>query len=405
MLRGSRPGERRGGRKRETPNRRTVLTERILSIGSDNPTASGRSLLFKLVKDQKLPADTRMAVAPKCFPAKRTQSGRTRRPRLSAGIRSTVEQGTGAKVGSTEASKGPPTATSVPSIQDWNPQVIDALFGIVQDVAADFKARRKAALKIAEFLLPKVGKKAKVVSDECGFTVNPNLAREYRDIRRELRSLERGQSRKIPAVAQKIQKLTAHADAILRRLQVPCPSQYRVELATQDFCRLSEFTQLRENKIALTEAQDFEEAHLKARFDAFAYNPEQIARRRRKALQDAERLFIKNQFFGEFYAAPLSRKDERDLELLRWLYPEPSQMSQLELEEFEVLGSHPFQSELPAADGNLYPSDSKLRPASAAEDLLVETEDGYAADSSPTQNPVYGEQPWQWPNVTLANGS
>jgi hypothetical protein len=116
------------------------------------------------------------------------------------------------------ASKGPQSAASVPATQDWNPQVLDALFGIVQDLTADFKARRKAALKIAEFLLPKVGKKAKVVSDECGFTVNPNLARKYRDIRRELRSLERGQSRKIPAVAQKIQKLTAHADAILRRL-------------------------------------------------------------------------------------------------------------------------------------------------------------------------------------------
>jgi hypothetical protein len=389
MLRGSRPGERRGGRKLDTPNRRTVLTDRILSIGSDHPTASRHSLLLKLVKDQKLPADTRMAVAPKCFPAKRTQSGGTRRPRVSVGILSSVGQGTGAKVGSVGASKGPQSAASVPATQDWNPQVLDALFGIVQDLTADFKARRKAALKIAEFLLPKVGKKAKVVSDECGFTVNPNLARKYRDIRRELRSLERGQSRKIPAVAQKIQKLTAHADAILRRLQVPCPSQYRVELAKQDFCRLSEFTQLRENKIALTEAQDFEEAHLKARFDAFAYNPEQTARRRRKALQDVERLFEKNQFFGEFYSPPLSREDKRDLELLRWLYPEPSRMSELELDEFEVLGSHPFQSELPAADGNLYPLDSILRPASADDDPLIKTGRGRAPDSSPIQNSAY----------------
>ena len=33
MLRGSRPGERRGGRKRDTPNRRTILMDRVLSIG------------------------------------------------------------------------------------------------------------------------------------------------------------------------------------------------------------------------------------------------------------------------------------------------------------------------------------------------------------------------------------
>lgn len=63
MLRGSEPGERRGGRKRGTPNRRTILRNRILSIGLDHPAASQRALLLKLVKDQKLPADTRMAIA------------------------------------------------------------------------------------------------------------------------------------------------------------------------------------------------------------------------------------------------------------------------------------------------------------------------------------------------------
>ena len=92
MLRGSRPGERRGGRKRDTPNRRTVLTDRILSLGSDHSHASRRALLLKLVKDQKLPADTRMAVAPKCFPAKRTQSCRTGRPRILADIQATMQQ-------------------------------------------------------------------------------------------------------------------------------------------------------------------------------------------------------------------------------------------------------------------------------------------------------------------------
>jgi len=63
MLRGSKRGERRGGRKRHTPNRRTILTDRILALGLDHPAASQRALLLMLVKDQNLPADTRMAVA------------------------------------------------------------------------------------------------------------------------------------------------------------------------------------------------------------------------------------------------------------------------------------------------------------------------------------------------------
>jgi hypothetical protein len=68
-----------------------------------------------------------------------------------------------------------------------------------------------------------------------------------------------------------------------------------------------EFTALRDNKTALTEAQKAEEAHLRARFDVFKASPELIARRRR--LQDAERRFKKSRLTGDFYAASLSRKD------------------------------------------------------------------------------------------------
>src|ERR1700751_5973428 len=72
MLRGSRPGERRGGRKQGAPNRRTILRDRILSIGLDHPSASQRAFLFKLVKDRKLPADT--------HPRSRSRKPRTNLP-------------------------------------------------------------------------------------------------------------------------------------------------------------------------------------------------------------------------------------------------------------------------------------------------------------------------------------
>ena len=53
-------------------------------------------------------------------------------------------------------------------------------------------------------------------------------------------------------------------------------------------------TSLRDNETALTEAQQAEEAHLRARFDVFSASPESVARRRREALQDAERQFKKS---------------------------------------------------------------------------------------------------------------
>jgi hypothetical protein len=362
MLRGSRPGERRGGRKRGTPNRRTNLRDRILSIGLDHPAASQRAFLFKLVKDRKLPAETRMAVAPNCFPPKRTRSFRTGRPRALIGSRTTIAQEALATGGSAVASKGSQTPAVVPAIRDWNPRALDALFGVVQDATANPKTRRKAALKIAEFLLPKVGKKAKVIPDEYGFSINPNLASAYRDIQLELRALVNEPTRKIPAIAEKIKKLEARSDAIRRRLQVPCPSKYGNNEAANDWVRLMEFTSLRDNETALTEAQKAEEAHLRARFDVVSASPESIARRRRKALQDAERQFKKSRLTGEFYAAPLSRKDRNELKLLRWLYPEPKRdLSQLDGVAPEVYRDHPFEDELLAPNGNFYPRHSKLR--------------------------------------------
>ncbi len=241
MLRGSRPGERRGGRKRDTPNRRTILTNTILSIGLDKPTASWRAFLLKLVKDQKLPADTRMAVMPKCFPAKRTRSSRTGRSQPLAGIWTNIPQEASDKVNSGLAFTGSQMPATVPAGRDWNPQALDALFGVVQDATADPKARRRAARTIAEFLLPKVGKKAKTLPDEYGFSVNPNLASAYRDIQLELRALNKS-TREIPAIAQKIKKLEARSDKVRRRLQVACPKIYGNAEAANDYVRLMEFT-------------------------------------------------------------------------------------------------------------------------------------------------------------------
>jgi hypothetical protein len=368
MLRGSRPGERRGGRKRDTPNRRTILRDRILSIGLEHPAASQRAFLSKLVKDRKLPADTRIAVAPQSFPPKRRRSARTgRRPAL-AGNRASIAQEAPATDGSAVAPKGSQTPAVVPAIQNWSPQALDALFGVVQDATANPQVRSKAALKIAEFLLPKAAKKPKVIPDEHGFSISPNLASAYREIQRELRALMSGPARKIPAIADKINKLEARSDAIRRRFQMPCPTKYGTKEAAKDLARLIEFASLREDGTALTEAQQAEEAHLRARLDVFNASPEAIARRRRQALEDAERLFIKSRLFREFYppAPRLSRKDENELELLRWLYPKPARnLSQLDGDGCEMYRDHPFADELLAPDGNFYPRHSKLRPAAS----------------------------------------
>jgi hypothetical protein len=259
-----------------------------------------------------------------------------------AGSRTTIAQ---------EALTTDGVPASVPAIRDWTPQALDALFGVVQDATADPKVRRKAALKIAEFLLPKAGRKAKLIPDEYGFSISPNVASAYRDIQLELRALVNAPTHKIPAIAEKIKKLEARSDAIRRRLQLPCPSKYGNKEAGKDYVRLLEFTSLRDNETALTETQKAEEAHVKARYDVFRASPESIARRRREALEDAER------------KSALSRKERNDLKLLRWLYPELKRnLSQFDGDEgLAWYRDHPFADELRAPNGNFYPRRSKLR--------------------------------------------
>jgi hypothetical protein len=77
MPRGSKPGERRGGRQRATPNRRTALTNRILAVAAAHPAATAHELVLILAKDQGLAADTRMAIACKALlfgPSRSTHS-------------------------------------------------------------------------------------------------------------------------------------------------------------------------------------------------------------------------------------------------------------------------------------------------------------------------------------------
>ena len=124
-----------------------------------------------------------------------------------------------------------------------------------------------------------------------------------------------------------------------------------------------EFAALRENGIALSEAQMAEEAHLLARMDVLSASPESIARRRCAALEEAEWRFKKSRLFRDPYRPPLSRKDRNDLRLLRRLYPAEPKPNRSELDDdgFDM-HHHPFANELPAPDGIFYPRHAKLRP-------------------------------------------
>jgi hypothetical protein len=334
------PGERRGGRTRATPNRRTILADRILVVLAGGSTASLAQCLSKLVNDAELPAEIRIAVAQRAFPD-RTGGARPARPAKSAG-------GTTGRA----RRRGPSESAYRAELDAW--------FAIVSDASVPAKARRKAAVKLATYFLPMkpVNKRWRFTADKYGFAINAEVANDYRTIDLELYRLKRSPNRDFPEIAQAVKKLQARKDAILERLVCPCDTRYGKEQMVEDYWRLVMLARKREDGITLTPDEVAEEAHRMARFACYANGPQRRARRYREDLEAADRFFRMSRFFKEGIAAPLSRKQRNDLRLLRWLFPLPYSEASHDPEAEDGAprsSGHPFYDEEPAADGNFYP--------------------------------------------------
>src|SRR4249920_2541921 len=63
MPRGSRPGERRGGRQRGTPNKATLAKATALASASADPTITPLQFLLGVMRDPKAPTGLRVQVA------------------------------------------------------------------------------------------------------------------------------------------------------------------------------------------------------------------------------------------------------------------------------------------------------------------------------------------------------
>jgi hypothetical protein len=68
MPRGSKPGERRGGRQRGTPNKKTALRNAVISAADLDPNISPRDFMLGLMRNGDLPLADRFAAAQAVLP-------------------------------------------------------------------------------------------------------------------------------------------------------------------------------------------------------------------------------------------------------------------------------------------------------------------------------------------------
>jgi hypothetical protein len=68
MPRGSKPGERRGGRKPGTPNKSTALVTAAFATATSNPDLSPLDFLLGIMRDSSISPDWRMKAAQAALP-------------------------------------------------------------------------------------------------------------------------------------------------------------------------------------------------------------------------------------------------------------------------------------------------------------------------------------------------
>jgi hypothetical protein len=246
MPRGSKPGERRGGRQRGTPNKKTALRSAALAAAAANPDMTPLDFLLGIMRDPNVSSELRIRVAQAAAPFIHAKPGTAR---------------------STD-----PAACAKP---------IDAV---------------------------------------CGFTIDPVLARALRDdleraselVRKKMAPNEYGGP---PTAAEEQEQAWLGARITKTAKAIGCPAGYGLKQAKKDKARLHRLYCQRISPPqcgggALPEAEDAEEAQLRARVAAFYESPEGCARKRISHLE------------MQYFRGGRPAAEQNELDNLKTLYPD-----------------------------------------------------------------------------------
>jgi hypothetical protein len=182
MPRESKPGERRGGRQRGTPNKKTVLRNAAISAAAANPNISPLDFLLGLMRDSNLPQEHRVKVAMAALPFVHAKAAKPEGDRASTKYGHNTA---GVNAGGHGFLKAPPrvrTKTAAGrAAADGSPLAF--LLGVKRDPDAPARLRIQVARAITPYVHGKLGTAPAevVIDDEYGFVIDPVAARALRD--------------------------------------------------------------------------------------------------------------------------------------------------------------------------------------------------------------------------------
>jgi hypothetical protein len=264
MPRGSKPGERRGGRQRGTPNKKTLMKNAVFLAAASDPNRSPLEFMLALMRDPQVPLDLRIEMASQAAPFVHTRPEPTRKTRPDPlDLRDRLGETGDLKFG-TLAEKPVAEASG-----DGGPSPLDFLLGVMADPAATPRQRAKAAAIAARYKHAYAARPDApsiiVAEDKFGFKVDPELARAERDDRLRESRLGEFKPRSAEGIAaerqlEQIRQRRADRVALLK-----FPDGYFHGDQEADKKRLQQLYSKRLSRKKLTPEEDAEEAHLAVR--------------------------------------------------------------------------------------------------------------------------------------------
>jgi hypothetical protein len=280
MPRGSKPGERRGGRARGTPNKSTVFKDAVFCAAAQ-PNTSPLDFMLAVMRNEEMPTDLRIEMAAAAAPFVHTRPKADARKRADpAADRSRLRDPADIIIRRAETNL---SASESGVGDEANLTPLDYLLGVMTDPEVTSRQRINAARIAARYkhTHPRPDEMPIVIEDPFGFSFDPAMARALRDNKRralrldsERRKREQGATGPLEPGPEEVE-LKARIDAT--EVTLRCPAGYGERQAMKDRKRLRNLASQRAwpppNNI-LTAEEDAEEMHLTARVAAYDWSPE-----------------------------------------------------------------------------------------------------------------------------------
>jgi hypothetical protein len=291
MPRGSKPGERRGGRQRGTPNKSTVLKNAAIAAAANDPNLSPLDFLLKLMRQPDLPLELRVTVAHQALPFAHIKKKAVTSTKVTYGDSQTVvNEKLGPRVKVVKVKSDHADADSITPL--------DFLLGVMRNAKSPESLRLRVAGMVAPYVHPRgepgqlEETRAALMVDEDPYGFDPeileSLSQDQERSRALLKRHEDGQG--LPwdfaeyyAALEKVKQTPAYVE-LEKRIADKFPSTYKELDSRLDRARLTELEEKGKTR-PLTAAEEIEQRHLRARLACYAETPQGADCRRMNSLR------------------------------------------------------------------------------------------------------------------------